>query len=94
MAFALLIVTHWASNEPTISVKSLVEMIFAILFIAFLEQNAELQPIARGLAWLLFAAVFLSNNFLKNVLKGKAVSGVTVKPTGANIPTAPGFQAT
>ena len=73
MAFALLIVTHWATpGEHAIgSPKVLIEMIFAILFIAMLEQSAQLEPIAKGFAWLFFAAVVLSNNFLINVLHGK-----------------------
>lgn len=59
LAFGTLILTHWANKEPTVSVKLIVEMTFATLFVAFLDQgNAE--PVATGLAWLFLGAVLLS----------------------------------
>jgi hypothetical protein len=67
IAFAAVILGHWANNEPTISQKVLVEMVFAVFFIAFLEGIPDAQPIARGLAWLFLAAVLLGN---KSILTG------------------------
>jgi hypothetical protein len=69
VAFGALILGHWANNEPTLSAKALIEMVFAVLFIAFLENIPQAQPIAQGLAWLFLAAVLLSS---KSVLTGLA----------------------
>lgn len=73
VAFGALILGHWANNEPTISAKVLIEMVFAVLFIAFLENTAA-QPVAQGLAWIFLAATLLSS---KSILTGLA------KATGA-----------
>lgn len=73
IAFGALILGHWANNEPTLSVKVVVEMIFAVVFIAFLEGIPSTQGVAQGFAWLFLAAVLLSN---KSILTGLAkVSG-------------------
>lgn len=69
VAFGALILGHWSNNEPTISAKVVIEMTFAILFIAFLEGIPSVQPIAQGLAWIFLAAVLLGN---KSVLTGLA----------------------
>lgn len=69
VAFGALILGHWANNEPTLSVKVVIEMTFAILFIAFLEGIPSTQPIATGFAWLFLAATLLSN---KSILTGLA----------------------
>ncbi len=66
IAFGALILGHWANNEPTISARVLVEMTFAILFIAFLENTAA-APVAQGLAWIFLIATLLSN---KSILTG------------------------
>jgi hypothetical protein len=69
VAFGALILAHWANNEPTLSAKLLIEMAFAVLFIAFLEGIPNAQPIAQGLAWIFLAATLLSN---KSILTGLA----------------------
>lgn len=79
VAFGAMILGHWANNEPTLSVKVVVEMTFAVLFIAFLEGIPSTQPIAAGLAWIFLAAVLLSN---KSILSGLAK--VTGTGTGAS----------
>jgi hypothetical protein len=68
VAFGALILGHWANNEPTISLKVLIEMVFAVLFIAFLENTAA-RPVAQGLAWIFLAATLLSS---KSILTGLA----------------------
>jgi hypothetical protein len=78
VAFGALILAHWANNEPTLSVKVVIEMVVAILFIAFLEGIPETQPIAQGLAWIFLAATLLSS---KSILTG--LSKVTGTGTGA-----------
>lgn len=74
LTFAILILTHWANNEPTVSVKLVVEMAFAIIFIAMLDQGRT-EPIAKGFAWLFLAATLLSS---KSILTG--LSKIGTKP--------------
>lgn len=71
IAFGALILGHWANNEPTISRQALIEMLFAVLFIAFLEGIPAAQPVAQGLAWLFLAATLLGN---KSILTGLSKS--------------------
>lgn len=66
-AFGALILAHWANNEPTLSVKVIIEMAVATLFIAFLESSPETAPVAQGLAWIFLAATLLSS---KSILTG------------------------
>lgn len=64
MAVAIVagIVGKWAHNKPTVpSGKTVLEVVFALVLIAVLDQG-NTQPIARGFAWLFFAAVLLSKN--------------------------------
>jgi hypothetical protein len=68
LAFALLIIAHWANNQPTLSINVVIEMVVAILIIALLD-HGQTEPIAQGLAWLFFVAVILSKNSPLNVLK-------------------------
>lgn len=71
---------RWTHNEPTASVKTVVEAIFAVLVIAFLDQG-ETEPVAKGLAWLLLASVLLGN---KSPITGLAnIGGATTKPAAA-----------
>lgn len=63
LAIGLLILTHWANNEATVNPKMVVELVFALLVIALLDQG-ETEPIAKGFAWLFFAAVLLSSKSL------------------------------
>lgn len=76
IAFGALILGHWANNEPTLSVKVVVEMTFAVLFIAFLESVPDAAPIAQGLAWIFLAATLLGN---KSILTGLSKATTTGK---------------
>lgn len=69
IAFGALILAHWANSQPTISKNALIEMIFAVIFIAFLEGIPDAQPVAQGLAWLFLAATLLGND---SILTGLA----------------------
>lgn len=81
VTFGCLILGHWANNEPTISAKVLGEMVFALLFIAFLDSIPSTQQIARGLAWLFLVATLLGN---KSILTGLSKIGSgTAKPKTA-----------
>ena len=70
LAIGLLVLTHWANDEPTVNPKMVVELVFALLVIALLDQG-ETEPVAKGFAWLFFAAVLLSSKSLLTAL-GKA----------------------
>lgn len=74
IAWGALILSHWANNQPTISVKQIIEMVVALLLIAFMDQG-ETQPIARGLAWLFLAAVLLSNDSILTALAKRTGTG-------------------
>lgn len=67
LAVGLLVVGHWAANKPTVSAKMVVEFTFAVLVIAMLDQGRT-QEIARGFAWLFFAAVILGSSSPLNAL--------------------------
>ena len=67
LAVGVLVLTHWANNEPTINKRMVVELAFALIIIAMLDQGRT-EPIATGFAWLFFAAVVLSSKSLLNAL--------------------------
>jgi putative exporter of polyketide antibiotics len=76
IAFGALILAHWANNQPTISQTALIEMIFAVLFIAFLEGVPGAAPIAQGLAWIFLAATLLGNDsILTGLTKATGTTG-------------------
>jgi hypothetical protein len=78
VAWGLLILAHWANSKPTVNVQQIVEMVVAILLIAFLDSNANTEPIAKGLAWIFLAAVLLSNGSILNSL-GKLTTAPLTK---------------
>jgi hypothetical protein len=67
-------VGRWAHNQSTGSVKTVVEGAFAVVVIALLDQG-KTEPVAKGFAWIFFAAVLLSNNSpltgIAKVINGK-----------------------
>jgi hypothetical protein len=67
IAWGALILGHWANNKPTINQKQVIEMAFALLVIALLDQG-ETQDIAKGFAWLFLAAVLLRNDSIMTAL--------------------------
>jgi hypothetical protein len=75
VAFGALVVGHWANGQPTISRKTLIEMTFAVIFIAFLEGIPSAQGIARGFAWLFLAAVLLRPDSVLTGLSKAAGTG-------------------
>jgi hypothetical protein len=74
-AWGLLILTHWANGEPTISQTQVIEMTFAVLLIAFLEGTPQGEPIAKGFAWLFLAAVLLSGKSILTALAKRTGTG-------------------
>lgn len=72
IAWGALIATHWANGKPTISRQQLLEMTFALIFIAVLEGIPAAQPVARGFAWLFLIAVLLRNDSILTALAKRA----------------------
>jgi hypothetical protein len=79
VAVAAAAVGRWSHNQPTASVKTVVESAFAIIVIALLDQG-KTEVVAKGFAWIFLAAVLLSNN---SPLTGLAKT--FGKPTGTRI---------
>lgn len=61
VAILAAVVGRWAHDQPTASVKTVVEAAFAVLVIALLDQGPT-EAVAKGFAWLFLMAVLLSNN--------------------------------
>lgn len=80
MAIAIVggLVGRWSHNQKTVpSAGGVVQIVFAVIFIAALDQGST-QQVAKGFAWLFLAAVLLSNN---SPLTGIAKS-INAKPKG------------
>lgn len=78
IAIGAALIGRWAHGQDAIpSAKGLVEVIFALLVIAFMDQG-KTEPIAKGFAFLFLAAVLLSKN---SPLTGLSkVSSKPIKP--------------
>lgn len=68
IAWGALLLGHWANNQPTTGARQVLEMTFALLLIALLDQG-ETQPIAKGFAWLFLAAVLLRSDSILAALQ-------------------------
>jgi hypothetical protein len=82
IAWGALILSHWANNKPTISTKQVIEMAFALLLIALMDQG-ETEPIAKGFAWLFLAAVLLRNDSILTALAKRTGTGTAAPKKGA-----------
>lgn len=79
LAVALYVIHRWATNKKAIDPKTLVESLFAVLVIAFLDQG-KTEPIAKGFAWLfLAAAAYVA---VPTITKTPAVKKATGKKPG------------
>jgi hypothetical protein len=79
LAVVLLVIAHWAHGQPAVSGTMIVEVGFAILFVALLDHGAT-EGIAQGFAWLFLIAVLLSKNSplaLLSKLPGQAAKSGT-----------------
>lgn len=74
LAWGALILGHWANNKPTINVKQVLEMTFALIFIALLDQG-QTADVAKGFAWLFLAAVLLRNDSILTALAKRTGTG-------------------
>lgn len=64
MLFAIVVgvIGRWANNQKAVpSATGLIQIVFALLLIAALDQG-KTEPIAMGFAWIFLAAILLSNN--------------------------------
>lgn len=77
VAWGALILGHWAHKEPTLTVKQVIEMVFAILLIAFLDSSPTTEPAAKGFAWLFLAVVLLGDNSILTGLAKTTGTGTT-----------------
>jgi hypothetical protein len=75
LAFGALILGRWANNEPAVNAKMVIELTFALIVIAALDQG-ETEPVAKGFAWLFLVAVLLGS---KSVLTALGKAGTTPK---------------
>ena len=60
VAVSLAVIGNWANNKK-FSPAGIVEGIFAVLVIAFLDQGST-EPVAKGFAWIFLVAVLLGSN--------------------------------
>ena len=74
LAWGALILTHWANNKPTINIKQVIEMTFALIVIALLDQG-QTADIAKGFAWLFLAAVLLRPDSILTALAKRTGTG-------------------
>ena len=74
LAWGALLLGHWANGKPTTNVKQILEMTFALVFIALLDQG-ETADIAKGFAWLFLAAVLLRNDSILTALAKRTGTG-------------------
>lgn len=76
IAWGALILTHWANNKPTINAKQVIEMAFALVVIALLDQG-ETADIAKGFSWLFLAAVLLRPDSILSALAKRTGTGTS-----------------
>jgi hypothetical protein len=74
IAWGALVLGHWANNKPTINQKQVIEMAFALIVIAIMDQG-ETEPVAKGFAWLFLAAVLLRNDSILTALAKRTGTG-------------------
>lgn len=94
VAIAAGIIGRWSHNQKAVpSAKQVVEVLFALVIIAALDEGRT-APIARGFSMLFLAAVLLSDN---SPLTGiaKSTSGATAQTAGNSLATVTqGVEAT
>jgi len=99
LAFLLAIIGRWEHGQKAMpGGKAIVEVIFALLVIAFLDQGRT-QPLARGFAYIFLAAVLLGSNSpitglaKANVVPAPATAPASKAPSTPNNPRAGGGRA-
>ena len=80
LAFLLLVAGRWAANKPALNIQTVVGGAFVIIVIASLDGGAT-EEIAKGIAWLILAAVALSNDSPLKAIATAAAAKATGSPT-------------
>lgn len=75
---------RWTHNKPTASVALVVQAIFVVLIISFMDQG-KTEPVAKGLAWLVLAAVLLGKNTPITGLTAASFTGKAKTTTAAPV---------
>lgn len=80
LAVGLFILHRWAKNEPAVTLPIVLSGLFAVFVIALLDQGRT-EPVARGFAWLFFAAAAYNaipafTGALKSAQQGAQQAGV------------------
>lgn len=81
-AVGLYVIARWEKNESAVTLDGVVAGVFAIIVIAMLDQG-KTEEIARGFAWLFFAAAAYNalpalDNVVKSASKKKKDTGPPV----------------
>jgi len=74
IAWGALILGHWANSQPAVNTRQVLEMAFALIVIALLDQG-QTEPLAKGLAWLFLAAVLLRSDSILTALARRTGTG-------------------
>ena len=80
LAFLLLVAGRWANNKPALNVQTVVGGAFVIIVIAALDGGAT-EEIAKGVAWLILAAVALGSDSPLKAIAAAATAKATGKAT-------------
>jgi hypothetical protein len=90
LAIGALILAHWANNKKTVNPKMVIELTFALIVIAALDQG-KTEPVAKGFSWLFLVAVLLSNeSILTSLAKSTGQGAGTVPAPPSLVRQAPG----
>ena len=80
LAVLLLVAGRWAHDKPALNVQTVVGGVFVIMVIAALDGGAT-EEIAKGMAWLILAAVALSADSPLTAIAAAATAKATGKTT-------------
>jgi hypothetical protein len=87
--YGAIVIGRWSHNQPTFldaPAKTIVQFVFVLLVIAFLDQG-QTEPIAKGFATLFLVVALLSNNSPLTGLAKKfsPTTGNTTPPKTINV---------
>lgn len=80
VAVGLYVIGRWERDEPAVTLDGVLSGLFAILVIALLDQGRT-EPIAKGFAWLFFAAAAYNTLPAFNTVIGEAKKNAAKKTT-------------
>jgi hypothetical protein len=80
LSVLLLVAGRWAHGKPALNVQTVVGGAFVVIVIAALDTGAT-EEIAKGMAWLILAAVALSADSPLTAIATAAAAKATGSPT-------------